>query len=156
MSQTHIPGRNINFKPTISIICYWWELDEWLMAPFRVAQQRGNEHPTLHLLSDRLGDERSPISPAQNGEGKEETLSSCFCIQGTSPLPYYHIRESGPISAFITQPFPPPRISNSAILICFGDTRQPAPLSERKFGLLDNISEQLIPQLHFRPWEVNA
>lgn len=128
-------------------------------ARFWVARQRGKEHPTPHLfLADRSGDERAPNAPAENGEGKkrgwkeeEKTLGSCFCIQGTSPLPYYHIRESRPISAFITQPLPPPRISNSAILICFGDTRQPAPLSERKFGLLDNISEQLIPQLHFRP-----
>lgn len=103
---------------------------------------------------DRSGDERSPISLPQSGEGEkeeEQTLSSCFCIQGTSPLPHYHIREPGPISAFITQPLPPPRISNSAILICLGDSQQPAPLSERKFGLLDNISEQLILQLYFRP-----
>lgn len=163
MSHTHIPVRNINFKPIINIICYWQELNDWLMSPFLVAQQRGNEHPTPHLLSaDRSGDERSPISRLRMGRGKsggkevEKTPSSYFCIQGTSPLPYYHIREPGPISAFITQPFPPPRISNSAILICFGDTRQPAPLSERKFGLLENISEQLIPQLYFRPWEVNA
>lgn len=90
------------------------------MAPFWVAQQRGNEHLTPHLFSAHSsGDETSPISLAQNGEGKEEKLSACFCIQGTSPLPYYHIRESGPIIPFITQPFPPPRISNSAILIYF-------------------------------------
>lgn len=163
MSHTRIPVRNINFKPIINIICYWQELNDWLMSPFLVAQQRGNEHPTPHLLSaDRSEDERSPISRLRMGRGRsggkevEKTPSSYFCIQGTSPLPYYHIREPGPISAFITQPFPPPRISNSAILICFGDTRQPAPPSERKFGLLENISEQLIPQLYFRPWEVNA
>lgn len=161
MSHTHIPVRNISSKPIRNIICYWRELNDWVMSPFLVAQQKGNEHPTPHLLSaDRSGDERSPWlrmgRERSGGKEEEKTPSSCFCIQGTSPLPYYHIREPGPISAFITQPFPPPRISDSAILICLGDTRQPAPLSERKPGLLENISEQLIPQLYFRPWEVNA
>lgn len=133
-------------------------VNEWLMCPLWVTS-RGEVSTLLPTCSQLIcsGDESSPISLTQNREGKEQgkeeekKLSSCFCIQGTSPLPYYHIRESGAISAFITQPFPPPRISNSAILICFGDTRQPAPLSESKFGLLDNILEQLIPQLYFRP-----
>jgi len=85
--------------------------------------------------------------------GKEEVKISSFCfsIQGMSLLPYYHIREPGPISAFITQHFSPPRIYNSAILICFGDTRQSDSLSEIKFVLLENIYEQLIWQLCFRP-----
>lgn len=164
MSHTHIPVRNIHFKPIISIIGYWWELNAWLMLPFGWPS-RGERSTALPICPWQIvqGMEDPQTPPARNGEGKkgawkeeEKALGSCSCIQGTSPLPYYHIRESGPISAFITQPLPPPRISNSAILICFGDTRQPAPLSERKFGLLDNISEQLIPQLHFRPWEVNA
>lgn len=75
----------------------------------------------------------------RRGKEEEKTVSFSFCMQGISPLPYYHIRESGPISAFITQHFPPPRICNSAILICFGDTQQSDSLSERKFVLLENI-----------------
>lgn len=92
----------------------------------------------------------------EEGWGKEKIFSLCFCIQGMSPLPCCHIRESRPISTFITQHFPPPRIYNSAILICFGGTQQSDSLSERKFVLLENICEQLIWQLYFRPWEVNA
>lgn len=87
----------------------------------------------------------------RRGKEEEKIVSFSFGIQGMSPLPYYHIRESGPISAFITQHFPPPGLYNSAILICFGDTRQSDSLSGRKFVLLENIFEQLIWQLYFRP-----
>lgn len=85
----------------------------------------------------------------KEGEGGRKIFSLCLCIQDMSLLPYYHIREPGPISAFITPRFPPPRIYNAAILICLGDAWQSDPISERKFVLLKNIYKQLIWQLSF-------
>lgn len=84
----------------------------------------------------------------EEGEGK--IFSSCLHIQGMSLLPY-RITEPQPIGAFIIPHFPPPRIYNVTILICFGDTWQSDSISERKFVLLENIYKQLIWQLYSRP-----